>query len=90
MISLATIVERTIEPLVFVDFNGDERDPAWQAVCSDMDDTSYWQGVWHHADTFLAWGDVEGDDSAWQEACRQAEEAAMAEGQQHRADVHHD
>lgn len=95
-VSLATIAERMPAPEVFVDYNGNERDPAWQAVCSDLDDNSYWQGVWHHAEDYVAWGEAmrgeltDGADAVWQAARAAAERAAEDEGDAHRADVHHD
>jgi hypothetical protein len=35
-----------------VDYNGDERDPAWRAYC----ETGHWAGVWHHADEYPTGG----------------------------------
>lgn len=85
-VSLFTIAERTDDPLVTVDYNGDERDPAWRAYC----ESGYWAGSWQHADDYLAWGDAGEDDSAWQAARAAAEQAAQDEGDAHRADVHND
>jgi hypothetical protein len=94
MITLATIAERSpsAEPLVTVDFNGDERDPAWCAFC----ESGYWQGTWFHADEFApGWFPLNPtsddlDSPEWWAARDAAERAAQEEGEQHRADVHID
>jgi hypothetical protein len=79
VITQTSVAERLpYDDTVVVDFNEDERDPAWCAFCN----SGYWHGTWFHADEF-----GEPDDQAARDA---AEQAAKEEGEQHRADVHHD
>ena len=68
-----------------VDYNGDERDPAWRAYCE-----AGWAGSWQHADDYLLW-DLAPDPDARERAAEQsrldAMDAAEQEARDHR-DIH--
>jgi len=66
-----------------VDYNGDERDPAWCAFC----ETGHWHGVWQHADDYSPHAAAVRVPGEWERAQRIAEAAAELDARDHR-DIH--
>jgi len=68
-----------------VDYNGDERDPAWRAYC----ETGHWAGSWQHADDYLREfaPDPDARERATEQSRLDALDAAEQDARDHR-DIH--